>query len=235
MKSRAKRALLCFFVLIAGAVTFSCATNDDSGTHATNAILRGMVYSLNRMPVLDVKVSLLSDGKSTASTQTDIHGRYFFPNVPYGRVGLLFTKNGYEPLEWSFSFDKPTQVVYVQVVSLNELLDRAEDSIAKRNWAEATAYLGRVRKIEPDNTVATYLEAEMLSRQGDPQRAAALLETLSSDRDPSLAVELALADLYQFKLGQNEKALQHLEKALMIQDDVDVENRVDALKKNSEQ
>jgi len=40
-----------------------------------------------------------------------------------------------------------------------------------------------------------------------------------------------LADLYQDKLGQPDKALLHLRKALTIQDDIDVENRIALLEK----
>jgi len=37
--------------------------------------------------------------------------------------------------------------------------------------------------------------------------------------------------LYQYKLGQPDKALLHLKKALLIQHDVDIENRISALEK----
>jgi len=47
-----------------------------------------------------------------------------------------------------------------------------------------------------------------------------------SGKDLSLAIEPAPADSCRNKLGQPDKALLHLKKALMLQDDVDVENRI---------
>ena len=228
MKSVARRPTIRSLVVLALGLVMGCATSGAAGS-PTSAALRGMVYNASRMPVLDMKVSLVRDGKPVAFATTDIHGRYFIPDVPYGPVILQFTKEGYEPLDWSFTFEKPTQVVYVQVINLNELLDKMADAIQKRDWTGATSLLGRIRKMEPDNEVAAYLEAEMVSRQGDPERAAALLENLSESKDSCLAVELALADLYEKKLDQPDKALFHLKKAAMIQDDVDIKRRIEEM------
>jgi len=219
--------LVLLFAVLGAAV--GCSTTEKMS--ATSAVLRGMVYNTSRTPVLDMKVSLIRDGRETGSVLTDIHGRYFIPEVPYGPVTLRFLKDSYEPLDWSFSFDKPTQVVYVQVSSLNELLDRAAGNIQKRQWADAASCLERIRKMQPDNAIASYLEGEMMARQGNPEAAAALLEKLSTDKSTYLAVELALADIYQNTLAQPDKALIHLRKAALIRDDIDIENRITTLEK----
>jgi tetratricopeptide (TPR) repeat protein len=117
------------------------------------------------------------------------------------------------------------------MANLDELLDNAADAIQQRNWTEANSYLSRIKKLDADNRVAVFLDAELLSRQGNPEQAAALLEGLSSSQETSFAVELALADLYQNTLGQPDKALLHLKKALTVQNDVDVESRIAALEK----
>ena len=218
-------------ILLFGVLGLVAGCASDNSKIGTSAVLRGMVYNTNRMPMLDVKVSEVKDGKEADSALSDIHGRYFIPAVPYGPVTLRFTKSGYEPLDWSFAFGGPTQIVYVQIISLNDLLDRAADSVKKRDWEAASAYLARVRKMEPDNVVASYLEGEMLSAQGSAEQAAELLEKLSTDKATYFAVELALADLYQNKLALPDKALIHLKKAALIRDDIDIENRITALEK----
>jgi hypothetical protein len=231
MKLRVERMLLGFLaVAVLGSIA-GCASNKGSTPNSTSAVLRGMVYNEDRMPVLDMKVSWIQGGSVNQTTLTDIHGRYLIPDMPYGTVTLQFEKDRYEPLLWTFTFDGPTQVVYVKMANMDELLDDAADDIQKKNWTSAASYLERVRKIEPDNSIAAFLEAEMLSRQGSPGQAAALLEKLSSGRDSSFTVELALADLYQYKLAQPDNALLHLKKALTIQHDVDIENRISALEK----
>jgi len=231
MKLRAEGMLLGILaVALLGSIA-GCASNKESAPNSTSAVLRGMVYNEDRMPVLDMKVSWMENGSTNETTLTDIHGRYLIQDVPYGPVTLQFEKEHYEPLLWSFTFDGPTQVVYVKMANLDELLDDAADNIQKKNWSSAATYLDRVRKIEPDNIIAVFLDAEMLSGQGSPDQAAAVLERLSTGKESSFTVELALADLYQYKLAQPDNALLHLKKALMIQHDVDIQNRISALEK----
>jgi len=231
MKSLAKLKPLVIIALAASALIAGCATENSGGFSATSALLRGMVYNGNRMPVQDASVNWIVEGKTVKTARTDIHGRYLMPEVSFGKVTLQFVKAGYEELLWSFSYEKPTQVVYVRMSSFNELLDDAAANIQKRNWAQAASSLDRAEKMDPDNVVVVYLQAEMQSRQGNLEKAVALLEGLSSRKDQSFAVELSLADLYQDKLGQPDKALLHLKSALAIQDDIEVENRIVELEK----
>ena len=200
MKFPARHMALALAAIAVTASFPGCATNkarnftSSSSTSSTSAVLRGMVYNENRMPVQDVTVSRVDADTTKKTALTDIHGRYYFPDVAYGPVTLRYRKAGYEPLVGSFSFDGPTQVVYVQMANLDELLDDAADNIQKRDWASASSYLDRIKKIDPENSVAVYLDAEMLSRQENFEQAAALLEGLSSKKDSSFAVELALAE-----------------------------------------
>ena len=210
----------------------SCQSDPDSlGFSSTTAILRGMVYNTDRQPVSDVTVSLVEKDKVIKTTQSDIHGRYALPEVAYGSVTLTFGKKNFETLTWAFSFKVPSQIVYVQMSSVDELLDKVADSIQKRDWATTNSYIDRVKKLDPNNTVVEYLRSQMQTRQGQPEAAAATLEKIASQTDPTLAIELSLADLYQYKLASPEKALIHLKKSLLLQDDVDVQARVAELEK----
>jgi tetratricopeptide (TPR) repeat protein len=231
MKLSAKRITRKILALAALASIFGCATGKAASLGSSVAVLRGMAYNEDRMPVQDANVEWMIDGKIAKSAKTDIHGRYLIPDVALGPVSLRFEKPGYENLDWSFAFEKPTQVVYAQMANLNELLDNAADLIERRDWNAAASFLIRAKKLDGENIVAIYLGAEIRSRQGDHDGAAAMLEKLSAEKSPSFAVELSLAALYQDKLQQPDKALIHLKKALTIQDDIDVENRIASLEK----
>lgn len=230
MKLHIDRVLRGLIAIVSITALAACATNKTTELESTSAALRGMVYNENRMPVPDVKIIRIGS-ESNATALTDIHGRYFFSDQPYGPVTLQFQKNGYEALTWSFKFNSPSQVAYVQMTNLDELLDDVADSIQKRDWKSAASFLDRIKKMGSDTIIASYLEAEMLSCQGKPEQAITLLEELSAKKDGSFAVELSLADIYQNTLGQPDKALLHLRKALTIQDDSEVENRIEALEK----
>ncbi len=230
MKFPTNRIHLALFLVAVALLDVACAST-DTGFSATKAVLRGMVYNTDRLPVADVTVSLMQDGKPVQTALSDIHGRYALPDVVFRSVTLQFTKDGYEPVTWTFAFKVPTQIVYVQMSNLNELLDKAADGVQKRDWSLTAASLERVRKLDPQNRIASFLEAQVLTRQGKPEAAASTLEKLASEDEPSLAVELALADLYQGKLNQPDKALVHLRKAIALQDDADVRARIELLEK----
>ncbi len=187
--------------------------------------LLGMVYNMDRAPVGDVSVRLLRDGKPLGMALTDIRGRFSLPDVPFGPITLEFTKDTYEPTVWTFRFLGPSQVIYMKMENGDQLLEEAGGSIEKRDWTAASGFLDRVDKLVPHSRETQYLRAVILSDQGRPSDAAALLETLSSGA-ASYSVELALADLYQYKLGDSAKALAHLKRALTFKGDVDVEKRV---------
>ena len=231
MKSLARRLSCAGLALFSLVWMVSCASEKSEGFTSTGAVLRGMVYDENRTPVSDVDVSWVGKDATVKSARSDVHGRYLIPEVAFGQVTLHFAKQDYEPVDWTFSFESPMQVVYVRMVDLSGLLDDVADSIQKRDWAAASSLLDRIHKLQPDNRVAAYLKAVLLARQGNPELAAALLEKLSAEKGTSFAIELTLADLYQYKLAQPDKALLHLKAALAIQDDIDVENRISALEK----
>jgi len=226
MKSRVSSALCATAFLAALSLSVACASSAHEGITATSAVLRGMVYNENRAPVGDATVSLMGKDGVIASTRSDVRGRYILSGVNFGKVTLHFSKPDYESLDWSFTFDAPAQVVYVRMVDLSELLDDAADSIQKRAWDSATSSLKRIRALDPENSVATYLQAQLLASQGKAPEAATLLERLAAEKGTNFAIELSLADLYQYKLSEPARALEHLKRALVIQDDVDVENRV---------
>lgn len=220
-------------ILLALLALASCQTDPESlGYASTTAVLRGMVYNTDRQPVSDVTVSLVVKDKVIKTTQSDLHGRYAFPDVTFGSVTLTFDKKNYELLSWAFSFKVPSQIVYVQMSNLDELLDTVADSIQKRDWVAVHSSIDRIKKLDPNNLVVEFLRSQMQIRQGEPEAAAATLEKIASQTDSTLAVELTLGDLYQYKLNSPEKALIHLKKALLLQDDVDVRARISGLEKN---
>ena len=228
-----KSCVSCSALLIP-AILFLAATQGCATTKAKppeKAALLGMIYDESRAPVQDVKVSLVDAAGDASSVLSDIRGHYAFPGIPFGYTTLIVEKDGYESSVVKLTFSGPTQVVYTRISSKDELLDDAVSAIKAREWASATSLLARIRTIQPDDKVADFLDAQVLALQGKSSEAADKLESLASSGTPSFAVELALADLYQYALSENDKALQHLKKTLEIKDDIDVEDRIAALQK----
>jgi len=213
-------------LLLAGMTLLTACTT----TPATNrGPILGMIYNHDRLPVGDVTVSWLQNGKSVTTALSDVRGRFSLPEIPYGKITLQFSKDAYEPVVWNFQFSTPSQVVYMRMENSDELFGEASDAVERQDWASANAVLARVEKLVPHSAITQYLRGVMLAKQGKPADAAALLEELSSETRSTFAVEISLADLYQYKLDDDGRALAHLRRALAIRRDLDVEKRVMAL------
>jgi hypothetical protein len=200
----------------------SCASTHEFD----GSMMLGMVYNMDRLPVADVSVSVLNGGQVVGKTLTDIHGRFNIAGVPHGPVTVQFSKDSYEPVSWTLRFQGPSQVVYMRLENTDELLAEAGDAIEKRSWASALGLLDRVDKLVPHSKLTVYMRGIILSNQGKPADAAKLLEGLSTDGTASFAVELTLADLYQYKLNDSAQALTHLKRAQTLKKDIDVDKRV---------
>lgn len=222
--SRARAGVALLAVAMAGTL-LACATAPRLPTKAEGAVLRGMVFDEERQPVVDAEVSATSGDGVVSTAITDLQGHFVLPELAFGSVSLRVKKEGFEPVSWSFGFRDPTQVAYVRMADVSELLDDAAKNIEDGDWKAAADNLARARAVDAANPVAAYLEALALDRQGRSAEAAESLEGLGAER-PVLAIELLLADIYQYRLDEPARALDHLKKALAIAYDSDIQDRI---------
>jgi hypothetical protein len=216
-----------FTSLALGALLVGCASSPALTDHASTepTTLRGMVYDLDRVPVTGAKV-VVSAGLWNLESTTDIHGRFAIPSVSLGTLHLTLTKSGYETVEWQLLFSESSQVVYVQMSNVDQLYEAAVDALDRGEWQVAARFLDRADKLQVPGATSVFLRATLLSRLGNDAEAAASLETFFGPRQPVLAVELFLGDLYERHLQQPAQALVHLKRVLQMKDDPEVADRV---------
>lgn len=217
-----RASLALFAVLFVGCTTSSAILGHPQETHSD---LRGMVYDYDRLPVSGAQITLRV-AERTWSTTTDIHGRFSLGAIPLGDVTLECTKEKFEPFRWSFLFGERSQVVYVQMANLDQLFNGALEALERKEWNEATLALDRADRLQTPGLTSIFLRAQLLSARGDHEAAMRLLEGQTNEGQPVLAFELALADLYEKKLQLPDQALRHLEQALKIKYDSEVEERL---------
>jgi tetratricopeptide (TPR) repeat protein len=174
-----------------------------------------MVYDLDRRPLMDAVVT--SSKESGLTALTDLHGRFGLGRIPYGPVMLSIKKPGYEPIDLSFQFQNSSQIVYLQIASIDQLLDRAATSLEKKDWKSFQDFMRRAKVLNPESLQGVILEATGMEQQGELDKAIALLEGFQTDQ-PVLAIELLLGDLCA-KKGAKEKAIEHWMEALKIKED----------------
>jgi tetratricopeptide (TPR) repeat protein len=189
------------------------------------APLFGMVYDFENEPCADALIRV--DGED--SVRTDIDGRFVIHELSQGRHHIEVLKDGYEPHSLDFNFLNRTQALYLRVVSANQLLRQAEAAMENLNYSNAVDLLDRVLNIDPENPVALYLRGLYLVQMRRDEEAVLMLEGLIERGHREPAIYLTLADLYEFRLSDRDRARQYLEQYLRLERDPDVQKRLEAL------
>jgi tetratricopeptide (TPR) repeat protein len=189
------------------------------------APLFGMVYDFDNEPCAGALIRV--DGED--AVRTDINGRFVINDLSRGRHQLEVLKEGYESYTLAFDFLNRSQALYVRMISANQLLRQVEEALEKRRYSAALEMLERVERIEPANPVAAYLRGAYLIRVRRDAEAAAVLEGLVGQGYQEPVLYLTLADLYEYRLSDPERARHYLEQYLRIEADPEVQKRLDAL------
>ncbi len=221
MKSAFIPLALLFLVLA------SCKTTpNQSDLQFDKAPLFGMIYDLDNKACSGV--DLILDG--TQSTTSDIKGRFFLSDVKQGTHTIRAAEADHETLEVTFKFENRTQVLYLKMVSFDQLLSQAQDALDRRNWAESESLLKRAAAIHSANVVLVYLQSILDYQRADYAHAAVRLESLLASGVTISYVYLFLADLYQYHLGKPELAQKALVDYLKQTDNPDVRKRLDEMR-----
>jgi hypothetical protein len=221
----AMSALAVLFIL-------SCATQEArDGFSFDNATLFGMVYDENNQPCAGARITV--DGQ--AGPLTDIRGRFVMPSLSRGDHDVVAHKEGYEALSARFSFLNRGDVIYLRMVSFDQLLTRVENALDDRRWDEAEAILQRAAKLSAGDTVMLYLKAIQAYKKDRFGDAAAGLQAILENGSREPHVYLFLADLYEHSLGNPAMAVQYVEAYLDRRADADVEKRLAMLKEKVRQ
>lgn len=190
------------------------------------ASLAGMIYDLDQKPCAGALV--LVDGEP--GPRTDLNGRFTIAALPRGTHGLRVVKEGYEPLETSIEFFDRTQVLYLRVTSHDQLLRGAEEAMSRQRLQEADEYLLRAEALDADDPVGMYLRALYLLRREDTDGAVRLLDRILAVGIKEPAVYLSLADIYQYRVGDRDRAAGYLREYLARVNSPDVRARLESLK-----
>jgi tetratricopeptide (TPR) repeat protein len=214
-------------VLLAALLTVSCASEKARDGLAFDAApLFGMVYDGENQPCAGVRLSI--DGSE--GPLSDLRGRFVVPDLARGEHRLVARKDGYEELSVEFAFLDRTDILHVSMTSFDQLLGMAQDALGANRLEEAGAALERAERLDPEDAVLRYLFALHAWKAGRYDDAVHHVSRIAGDRGRQPAVLLLLADLYERHLGDPGQAIEHLEAYLLLRDDPDVRQRLEALR-----
>lgn len=215
-------------IVIGLTLSFSSCLTKDAATFNENgeAPLFGMVYDFNNQPCSGALI-ILDDEEGP---QTDINGRFVIGYLPGGEHKVQVKKEGYEELTTIFKFSNKDQVLYLRIISFNQLLRKTEYALEKKRLKETGELLKRVEAINSDDPVAMYLKAIYLMECRKPEEAVTILNKILDKGYSEPVIYITLADIYQYRINDAKKALSNLEKHLQIQRSDKIEKRLEALK-----
>ena len=220
------KACLYMLFIVSPMLFYSCATKRVENPYEFSAApVLGMVYDRENKPCGGAAIFI--DGVESAST--DINGRFVVASLSRGKHTVLAKKHGYEELIFTFEFLNRSQVLYIRVFSLAQLLSEAERAIAERSWEEAERFIERAERIEKDDPVGLYLKAVLFRERGRFDDAVSALGRIIDLGFKEPYVYLALADIFQYDLNDMQKAAEALEKYLDMKEDSDIRDRLEDL------
>ncbi len=212
-------ALLCIAIS-------ACATGASSDPYAfETAQLYGMIYGQDNEPVSGAL--LLVNGEPGPTS--DLEGRFVLPDLARGDHVVSISKNGYEPTEVSFQFLNQTQVLYLRMRSIDDIIRTAEQAVRESQLDRAAELIDRALEVDPHHADARFLLAALMMRQSLFVRAEEILLSLLEDGTSAPEVRIALADLYQYGLGDAERAAAQLRNVFSQRPSDELQERIDAL------
>jgi tetratricopeptide (TPR) repeat protein len=228
MRRRQLRAAgLALLSLLSLSLLLSCVTYRERRLREfRSAPLMGVVFDGEQKPCVGALIAV--DGR--AGPRTDINGRFLIDSLTRGDHRIGVEKPGYEPLEVSIHFLDRTQVLYLSVVSLGQLLRQAEEALDRQKLGDADGLLRRAEALNPEDPVGLYLRAVYFTKASQPEKAVAVLEKILGQNPRLPAVLLTLADIYQYQLKDLPKAVSLLREYLALDNNPGIRSRLGELK-----
>ena len=147
-----------------------------------------------------------------------------------GAHTVIARKEGFEEVSLDFEFVSRSQVLHLRLFSADQLLDEAERAIAGRLWEDAERFLGRAESIRKDDPVRLYLKAILQKERGRFYDAVDTLQHIIGIGYREPYVLLAMADIFQYRLGDADAAAGALAEYLLVKDDAEIRKRLELLR-----
>jgi hypothetical protein len=219
--------VLCFLL---GVLLFcSCVTN-KKGIDPQIFTLQGMIYDRSGSSVSNADIFL--DKKYVATS--DFNGRFYINSVKVGTHFISISRQGYENYSGEITTLSYLDVLYVSMLSKEDLCRMTEDAIREKNWNKADDFILRALRIDSTDPVIQFLTAVTLSipnRTGkNVSESISILEDMLSEGYNEPIIFLFLADLYEYEKLEYDTAFRYLEKYKKLKNDNEIEKRLQRLK-----
>jgi hypothetical protein len=196
-----------------------------------NISLNGMTYNQEGLPVKKVLITI----DNRISVVSDYNGRFTIPSIKAGDHTIQASCTNHEKYIGEFTLKEPSELLYISLVSFDELVSYSEKCIKSKEWAQADAYVNRALTVDKTDIRARYLQAVLLATkqriERSPEKAREILTQLLGEGYTNPAIYLFLADLSQYDFSDTTKACEYLTSYLKQRTDIGVEKRLNDLQR----
>lgn len=174
--------------------------------------LLGVVYDDKSNPIQGAALLFKSneDEDFTLTVTTDIDGRFLIPELDFGLYSVEVTAPNCTPTKTEVNHFNFENVLIIKLLTKNDLIDQFKRQLFNKNLEFAKSKMEQIENIDSDDLYYNYLKSIYLIETDKYKDAESLLLKLIADSEGDPYVNLLLADLYQYHLMDNDKALKYL-------------------------
>ena len=170
----------------------SCSSVKGVKRATGDALMYGMVYNNENMPVTNAQVMV--DGRVV--TVTDAQGRFFLSSKQRKEFTLSLVKAGYETVTGNFRFE-PMEVIHMVMINANQLITLAEFAMDEGRFRDVIRFCDRAFALDPERIDAIYLKTLSLVRLREFDNARQILLDLEEKIGERLYINWILERLPQ--------------------------------------
>jgi tetratricopeptide (TPR) repeat protein len=218
-----KSKILAGFLLI---ILFSCTSGPSSTDKFLNAPLNGKIFDFDNLPCSGVLIKV----NNSIKAKSDINGRFIIPSLAKGKHEFVLTKENYEELQFTFDFINTNQVLWLKMISLDQLIRLIEEKFDEKMWDEGEKLIERAQKINPRDSVVLYLTSVLYIHNKWYEKALEILLSIVESGEKEPIIYLTIGDIYEYYLNDPVKAREYLEKYAALKYDEGVTIRIENLR-----
>jgi hypothetical protein len=192
-----KNIIAKFSAAIIFLAIFSCKTSELGYPILT---VNGMIYDFNNKAIPNCTVQI---GEKHFAV-SDINGRFYVPKIPSGNYSIIIIKEEHEVFHDKIIVEDNTQIVYIRIPSITQLLELADNALEKNQIQEAASFVDRAKSIGKRTTELLYYAAIVSFRQQDYSTAQELLIEAKQQGANDSYIDIFLKDLNQLLDDENE-------------------------------
>lgn len=200
-------------ILIPLLLLISCKTKEVKDTQLSNSLI-GVVYDNKSNPVQGAKLFFTPVGGNSPiiTVSTDIDGKFLVPSLEFGEYAVNVTAKDCSDLETTVDHRDIENVLIVKVSTKEDLIDLFKKHLFNKNIDLAKEKMDQIEQIDSEGLYYNYLKSMYYIEAEMFENAEELLLSLVRESEDDPYVNLLLADLYQYHVMDNEKALKYLKR-----------------------